>query len=182
MSKDEIVLFNRNFGMPNGECPNYSPITYHLSQKRLQLGYNPPAPPIIKTRMVANTKKRGYCRVYRQKPCDRAGGYKLKAPMVLAQKVGSMRKFESTNPRGNVGYGHLVYYIIVTGKDKVGAGWMYFRNEHEFETWKQAIPCEQVLAVQHKGINFSVFDQLPYCKNTMYAQMFDAVLEAEGLI
>jgi len=90
------------------------------------------------------------------------------------------RDYVSANPNARLGENRLIYYVIVSGKGKRQVAYHYV-IEHP-EKWLIGGNYKNVLAVQHKGVNFSVYDYPPFESNAMYALLFDDVLGREGLI
>jgi len=54
---------------------------------------------------------------------------------------------------------------------------MWFDNVHKLKTWLCVGEYRQSLAVQHDGINFSVYDEFPFATNEQLAMVFDAIVD-----
>jgi len=70
----------------------------------------------------------------------------------------------------------LTYYVIITGKDKDAVGYMWFTQLDKIFAWTKVGEYRQSLAVQHEGINFSVYDEFPFATNEQLAMVFDTIV------
>jgi len=88
-------------------------------------------------------------------------------------------EFVSANAIRRLGEKRLTYYVIVSGKGKYEVLYHYMTSEPQ--KWLAHGDYRNTLAVQHKGVNFSVYDYPPYENNAMCAALFEDVLKREGL-
>jgi hypothetical protein len=71
----------------------------------------------------------------------------------------------------------LTYYVIITGKDKDVIGYMWFKQKEKVFAWTKVGEYRQSLAVQHDGVNFSVYDELPFATNEQLAMVFEQIID-----
>ena len=90
-------------------------------------------------------------------------------------------KFESANESARIDEKRLIYYVIITGKGKYQVTYSFHKTLKDAKAWTRIGGYRNVLAVQHKGINFSVYDYGEPEKNVIYASIFDDVMKREGL-
>lgn len=91
-------------------------------------------------------------------------------------------KWTSANPTAISDEQRLVYYLIITAKGKRALAYQVFRKWGECKAWLRIGNYKQSLAVQHKGVNFSVYDTMPFEKNETLAAIFDDILAKEDLV
>jgi hypothetical protein len=58
---------------------------------------------------------------------------------------------------------------------------MWFTQLDKIFVWTKVGEYRQSLAVQHEGINFSVYDEMPFTPNVRLADIFDEIIVTEGL-
>jgi len=90
-------------------------------------------------------------------------------------------EFVSTNTIKRLGGKRLTYYVIITGKDKDAIGYEWFVDERSVKLWTCVGDYQNILAVQHDGVNFSVYDEMPFTPNVRLADIFDQIINTEGL-
>jgi len=90
-------------------------------------------------------------------------------------------KFESANPSAVQQQNRLTYYVVITGKSNGAIGYMWFADKRQVKLWTCVGDYENILAVQHDGVNFSVYDEMPFTPNVRLADIFDEIIVTEGL-
>lgn len=89
-------------------------------------------------------------------------------------------KFVSANPNVRLAQNRLTYYVIIDGKSEATIAFSYHHEKPD--EWLRAGRQICVLAVQHKGVNFCLYDCEPSITIRDCASVFDYVLDLEGLL